>query len=107
MKSSSRSAHDVEYDVMCFFELKCAYSLKNASVERFDWAKTHDNIGGIREKRKDFYVEVQKSGIPAIQNWHKEILNSCLCDDSNGFLEGINNKTKLMKRAAYGYERFE
>ncbi|PWI26190.1 hypothetical protein DEX24_04495 [Kurthia sibirica] len=26
--------------------------------------------------------------------------------NSNGFLEGINNKTKVMKRHAYGYKRF-
>ncbi|MFB9221212.1 transposase [Kurthia sibirica] len=27
--------------------------------------------------------------------------------NSNGFLEGINNKMKVMKRHAYGYKRFE
>ncbi|WP_336825752.1 transposase, partial [Sporosarcina sp. USHLN248] len=26
---------------------------------------------------------------------------------SNGFLEGINNKTKVMKRNAYGFRRFD
>ena len=36
-----------------------------------------------------------------------EILNSFSFGYSNGFLEGINNKTKVMKRNAYGFRRFD
>lgn len=34
-------------------------------------------------------------------------MNSFSFGYSNGFLEGINNKTKVMKRNAYGFRRFD
>jgi len=36
-----------------------------------------------------------------------EILNSFIFGCTNGFLEGINNHTKVMKRNAYGFRNFE
>jgi len=36
-----------------------------------------------------------------------EILNSFIFGCTNGFLEGVNNHTKVMKRNAYGVRNIE
>ncbi|KPL58657.1 transposase, partial [Rossellomorea vietnamensis] len=41
-----------------------------------------------------------------LKNWQIEILNSFMYNYSNGFLEGINNLTKVMKRNAFGFRSF-
>ena len=95
-------------------ELKTAYELKEAYCEWFDWAKTTDDVVEVKRRLQDFYREVEKAQIPAflkaiqtLKNWQVEILNSFSFKYSNGFLEGINNKTKVMKRNAYGFKRFD
>ncbi|TDR31614.1 transposase, partial [Kurthia zopfii] len=82
--------------------------------EWFDWAKTSTDMIEIKERLSLFYRKVIESDIPAfnqviktMKNWQTEILNSFAFGYSNGFLEGINNKTKVMKRNAYGYKRFD
>jgi transposase len=64
--------------------------------------------------KKAYYRKVEEANIPAFlkairtfKNWQVEILNSFSFKYSNGFLEGINNKTKVMKRNAYGFRRFD
>ena len=42
-----------------------------------------------------------------IKNWHAEILNSYIFGYSNGFLEGINNTSKVLRRDAYGFRKYE
>ena len=51
-------------------------------------------------------LEFQKN-VKTIKNWQKEILNSFIYGYSNGFLEGINNHTKVMKRNVYGFKNFK
>ncbi len=41
-----------------------------------------------------------------IRNWYKGILNSFDITYTNGFIEGCNNKIKVLKRNAYGYRNF-
>jgi len=95
-------------------ELKKAYELKEAYCEWFDWAKTTDDVAEVKRRLESFYREVELAAIPAflkairtLRNWQVEILNSFIFNYNNGFLEGINNKTKVMKRNAYGFRRFE
>jgi len=94
--------------------LKEAYELKNVYCEWFDAAKEETDIMKVKEGLEAFYRTVEASNLPAFQkaiqtfrNWQVEILNSFVFGYSNGFLEGINNKTKVMKRNAYGYKRFD
>ena len=94
-------------------ELKKAYELKEAYCEWFDWAKTTEDVAEVKSRLEDFYRKVEEAQIPAFlkairtfKNWQVEILNSFIFPYSNGFLEGINNKTKVMKRNAYGFRRF-
>ena len=45
--------------------------------------------------------------ISAYHNWSKEILNAIRFPWSNGFTEGCNNKTKVLKRVSFGVSNFE
>ncbi|WP_342558696.1 ISL3 family transposase [Metasolibacillus sp. FSL K6-0083] len=95
-------------------ELRQAYELKEAYCEWFDWAKTAENVVEVKRRLEVFYQEVETKQIHAFlkaiktfRNWQVEILNSFNFPYSNGFLEGINNRTKVMKRNAYGFRRFD
>ena len=95
-------------------ELKKAYELKEAYCEWFDWAKTSTDVVEVKNRLEAFYRKVEKASIPAFlkaiqtfKNWQVEILNSFSFGYSNGFLEGINNKSKVMKRNAYGFRSFK
>ncbi len=94
--------------------LKQAHELKEAYCKWFDWAKETKDIVEVKKELEAFYRKVEESEIPAFikairtfKNWQTEILNSFSFGYSNGFLEGINNKTKVMKRNAYGFRRFD
>src|SRR5699024_2857283 len=82
----------------------------------FNLAKTNGPEGILQTKEllMKFYEKVEHSGIPEFQkaiktlnNWQVEILNSFAYNYSNGFLEGINNLTKVMKRNAFGFRSFK
>ena len=42
----------------------------------------------------------------AYRNWFQEILNSMDVPWTNGYIEGCNNKTKVLKRVTYGMRNF-
>ena len=42
----------------------------------------------------------------AYHNWFQEILNSMDAPWTNGYIEGCNNKTKVLKRVTYGMRNF-
>ncbi|KPL58614.1 ISL3 family transposase [Rossellomorea vietnamensis] len=96
-------------------ELKQAYELKERFCQWFDKAKVNgeENILKTKNALYDFYEAIDEAGIPEFQrsaqtlkNWQNEILNSFRYNYSNGFLEGINNLTKVMKRNAFGFRSF-
>lgn len=97
-------------------ELKRAYELKEAYCVWFQAGKKRDpeEILKTKEALLEFYRLVEQAGIPEFQkamgtfrNWQTEILNSFSFNYSNGFLEGINNLTKVIKRNAFGFQNFE
>lgn len=45
--------------------------------------------------------------ITAFHNWSAEILNAIRFPWSNGFTEGCNNKSKVLKRVSFGVRNFE
>ena len=58
--------------------------------------------------------ELEKSGIKeclklskTYKNWKEEIKNSFKYKVDNGFVEGYNNKIKVIKRVSYGIRKFE
>lgn len=44
--------------------------------------------------------------VKAYRNWFYEILNSMDVSWSNGYIEGCNNKTKVLKRVCFGMRNF-
>ncbi|WP_071458587.1 ISL3 family transposase [Bacillus massilinigeriensis] len=96
-------------------ELRKAYELKEQFCLWFNEAKQNGekNIHQTKEALYALYEAIDQAGIPEFQkaaqtlkNWQIEILNSFSYNYSNGFLEGINNLTKVMKRNAFGFRSF-
>ena len=86
-----------------------AYRLKNEFLEviRSDSSKTG------KPKLVDWLTAVEVMDLPefddctkAYHNWFQEILNSMDVPWSNGFIEGCNNKTKVLKRVCFGMRNF-
>jgi transposase len=75
------------------------------------------NISSSKEFQKGFEDLIEKlenSGIKECVylskthgNWKKEILNSIEYRIDNGFVEGYNNKIKVIKRVSYGIKKFD
>ncbi|MCF0156258.1 MAG: ISL3 family transposase, partial [Veillonella sp.] len=58
--------------------------------------------------------EVKNSGLPefnsllkSMSQWNDYIVNAFLLPYSNGFIEGCNNKIKVLKRISFGLRNFE
>lgn len=45
--------------------------------------------------------------VETLQNWKRQILNYFLSRTTNGFVEGLNNKIKLLKRIGFGFTNIE
>lgn len=97
-------------------ELKRAYELKELYRQWFEHAKKigSEQINHVKEELYKLYEIFEKEGISELtsvvktfKNWQIEILNSFVYNYSNGFLEGINNSTKVLKRNAFGFRSFE
>ena len=87
-----------------------AYLLKN-KFQEFMRSRSSDEA---RERLSDWSMLAHSYNIPefdncfrAVNNWSKYILNSFDCPYTNGYTEGCNNKTKVLKRVCYGVRNFE
>lgn len=96
--------------------LRTAYQLKEAYCTWFDKSKAlgASNLTTIKEGLYKYYDMVETSGVEEFQkairtfyNWQKEIMNSFAFNLHNGFIEGTNNQTKVIKRNAFGFRRFD
>lgn len=88
-----------------------AYDLKNKFL---DFMHTKNDPSAARKKLSDWFMEAEALNLPefkacitAYRNWSEEILNSLDVRYSNGFTEGCNNKTKVLKRVCFGFRNFE
>ncbi|AKP47313.1 ISL3 family transposase [Bacillus smithii] len=91
-------------------DLKKAYIVKETFHK---WLKESDKTNAKRNL-EHLYKVIEESGLEEYQymkrtfkNWEKEILNSFLFPYTNGFIEGINNKIKVIKRMSYGIRNFK
>ncbi|APC49971.1 ISL3 family transposase [Virgibacillus halodenitrificans] len=96
--------------------LERAYQLKEAYQLWFKTAKWNatTDLETTKAHLYEFYELVRTSGvkefekaIETLQNWQKQIMNSFGFNLHNGYIEGINNQTKVLKRNAFGYKRFD
>ena len=86
-----------------------AYRLKN---EFLDVIRLKSSADG-KQKLTDWLLSAELMDLPefsdctkAYHNWFHEILNSMDVPWTNGFIEGCNNKTKVLKRVCFGMRNF-
>ena len=89
--------------------LEQAYFLKND----FLFLMHSPNAAVAEDLLADWIYRAESSHLPefrectrAIHNWGKLILNSFDVPFTNGYTEGCNNKTKVLKRVCYGVPNF-
>ena len=113
MKPMEKLTDDEMYQLALMFEiaprLADAYRVKNdfLSVIRSKSAAKGKNA------LADWLLSVEVMSLPefhdcttAYHNWFNEIINSLEVPWTNGFIEGCNNKTKVLKRTCYGMRNF-
>ncbi len=66
-----------------------------------------------KQRLVDWLFSVEVMDLPEFQdctnayhNWFKEIVNAMDVPWTNGYIEGCNNKTKVLKRTCYGMRNF-
>ena len=86
-----------------------AYRLKN---EFLTVIHSNSAVAG-RQRLADWLFSVELMDLPefydctkAYRTWFHEILNSMDVPWSNGYIEGCNNKTKVLKRVCFGMRNF-
>ena len=90
-------------------DMEYAYKLKNGFRELMH--SPDSNTG--KRLLADWVYFAESSGLKefssctkAVHNWSREILASFDCPYSNGYTEGCNNKTKVLKRVCFGVRSF-
>ena len=86
-----------------------AYRVKN---EFLTVIRSKSSLEG-KQRLIDWLYSVEVMDLPefkdctkAYRNWFQEILNSMDVPWTNGYVEGCNNKTKVLKRVSYGMRNF-
>ena len=89
--------------------LRKAYELK----QQFELVKASKDREEAARRLSKWIFRAQQSGLPdfikvsfTYQNWSKEILNSFESPYTNGYIEGCNNRIKVLKRVSFGMPRF-
>lgn len=87
-------------------DLKRAYDLQNRLTDIFD---QNLSVQTARTKIRQWIIHVAKSGlrcfdkfIDTLARWWNEIMNFFVARETSGFVEGFNNKIKVLKRRCYG-----
>ena len=86
-----------------------AYRIKNEFLTVFHSKSSAEG----RPRLADWLLSVEVMQMPeysdcvtAYRNWFQEILKSMDVPWSNGYIEGCNNKTKVLKRVSFGMRNF-
>ena len=89
--------------------LRKAYELK----QQFELVKASKDREEAARRLSKWIFRAQQSGLPdfikvsfTYQNWSKEILNSFEFPYTNGYIEGCNNRIKVLKRVSFWMPRF-
>ena len=87
-------------------QLKVAYDLCNALTDIFD---TYRGKRSAKSQRKNWIKRVRNSEVICfntflitLEKWMDEIANYFIDRQTSGFVEGLNNKIKVIKRRCYG-----
>ena len=89
--------------------LRKAYELK----QQFEYVKASTERSEAAKRLSEWIMDAQSSGLMEFmkvsltyQNWSREILNSFEYPYTNGYIEGCNNRIKVLKRVSFGMPRF-
>ena len=89
--------------------LRKAYALK----QQFEYVKASTSREEAAKRLSKWILDAQSSKLIdfmkvslTYQNWSKEILNSFEYPYTNGYIEGCNNRIKVLKRVFFGMPRF-
>ena len=89
--------------------IQYAYELKNDLIQIMRSKSSKES----KLKLANWIYLAENSNLPefnactkALHNWSDSILNALDCPYSNGFTEGCNNKTKVLKRVCFGVRNF-
>ena len=113
MKPMEKLTDEEMYRLALMFEiaprLADAYRVKNDFLTVI---RSKSPVEG-RRLLADWLLSVEVMDLPefndctkAYHNWFNEIINSLDIPWTNGFIEGCNNKTKVLKRVCYGMRNF-
>lgn len=113
MKSMEKLTDDEMYQLALMFEiaprLADAYRIKNDFLSVIRSKSAEEG----KKALADWLLSVEVMDLPefhdctkAYHNWLNEIINSLDVPWTNGFIEGCNNKTKVLKRTCYGMRNF-
>lgn len=87
-------------------DLEAAYNLQNALTKIFD---TKTSRSGGKRRIKNWIAQVNGTNITCfdkfistLDSYMEEIVNYFIARHSSGFVEGFNNKIKVIKRRCYG-----
>ena len=90
----------------CSPELRRAYQLREKLTRLFETSHTKESA---RRALRRWIGAVKKSGLSCfdkflitLENWMDEITNYFISRLSSGWVEGFNNKIKVLKRRCYG-----
>jgi len=90
----------------CSPKLKQAYDLQQQLTEIFD---QHISPTSAKTKIRAWIKRIARSELRCFDNfintlgrWWEEIINYFVNRDNSGFVEGLNNKLKVLKRRCYG-----
>ena len=90
-------------------ELRLAYRLKELFYDVMD-SKSREHFKArykwFKYEAEDLEVQEITKHLATFDKWIKEIERSCVIGVTNGFIEGCNNRTKVLKRISYGFRNF-
>ena len=113
MKPMEKLNDEEMYQLALMFEiaprLADAYRIKNDFLSVIRTKSAEEG----KKALVDWLYSVEVMDLPefhdctkAYHNWFHEIVNSLYVPWTNGFIEGCNNKTKVLKRTCYGMRNF-
>jgi transposase len=91
-------------------ELKQLHQLKEAFRDIFEADQTREQAAKVlaewMERVKATGLKKLETFLTTLENWGEEILNYFNHRVTQGFVEGMNNKIKLIMRRGFGYRNF-
>ncbi len=115
-KLSEQELQQINIMLYASADLSNAYFLKEQLYRILDGIKdlTVTDTSDLKREFRDWIRDALDSEIPAFvscahtyRRWLEPILNSFDCPYSNGFIEGCNNRIKVLKRNAFGFHSFK